>query len=375
MIDTATSYDANGNIVNLPDLNMEYDTKNRLTAVRSTMNGLENYSYNHQDLRVWRFSRSQETITLYWKEKRIGTYILARDPSGKLFVRLKSANIYFRNQVVRSGPNAFVSDRLGAARVWIGQNKSLRSANYLPFGEQEKGINDTDKSFDGYEKDSQTGLCYARHRYYAPAIGRFITADPYSGSAHPSKPDSWNRYAFVLNDPINKTDPSGLAPGKQNACAGSSYTGANARQNTAEAAVMNVSTATADYDNEYGGEIFENTSTGAYSFQSPQTTYSPDSVSWKYTDPPGTKAVAAYHTHTSGLTDDFSAADINQVMTSGLPYYLGAADGTFAELTVQEAYIAYAGGSKPTPGTVIGGKGTVNNGPPTTCGGSSTPKD
>jgi len=44
-------------------------------------------------------------------------------------------------------------------------------------------------------------------------MGRFITPDPYGGSANPANPQSWNRYSYVNNDPINKNDPSGLAPG------------------------------------------------------------------------------------------------------------------------------------------------------------------
>jgi len=37
-----------------------------------------------------------------------------------------------------------------------------------------------------------------------------MTPDPYQGSANPGNPQSWNRYAYVNNDPINKNDPRGL---------------------------------------------------------------------------------------------------------------------------------------------------------------------
>jgi len=48
------------------------------------------------------------------------------------------------------------------------------------------------------------------NRYYGNSMGRFLTPDPYGGSAKLGRPNSWNRYAYVENDPVNKNDPSGL---------------------------------------------------------------------------------------------------------------------------------------------------------------------
>ena len=63
-----------------------------------------------------------------------------------------------------------------------------------------------------YYRDSTTGLDYAQNRYYANTLARFITPDPYnsgSGSGDPAHPQTWNRYAYVLGDPITFYDPSG----------------------------------------------------------------------------------------------------------------------------------------------------------------------
>jgi uncharacterized protein RhaS with RHS repeats len=48
------------------------------------------------------------------------------------------------------------------------------------------------------------------NRYYASNLARFLTPDPYGRSGEPNNPQSWNRYAYVANDPVNKNDPSGL---------------------------------------------------------------------------------------------------------------------------------------------------------------------
>ena len=61
-----------------------------------------------------------------------------------------------------------------------------------------------------YFRDSETGLDYAQNRYHRPGEGRFMTPDPYMGSASPADPGSWNRYAYVGGDPVNRIDPFGL---------------------------------------------------------------------------------------------------------------------------------------------------------------------
>lgn len=48
-----------------------------------------------------------------------------------------------------------------------------------------------------------TGLDYADQRMYASIYGKFTSPDRYAGSAGPRNPTSWNRYLYVLGDPIN----------------------------------------------------------------------------------------------------------------------------------------------------------------------------
>jgi RHS repeat-associated protein len=52
--------------------------------------------------------------------------------------------------------------------------------------------------------DDQTGLSYYGFRFYAPALGRWLTRDPIGEAG------GINLYAFVINNPINKIDAWGL---------------------------------------------------------------------------------------------------------------------------------------------------------------------
>jgi RHS repeat-associated protein len=63
--------------------------------------------------------------------------------------------------------------------------------------------------FTGKERDSESGLDYFGARYYGAALGRFTTVDPLRASAHTANPQSWNRYSYVINNPLARIDPDG----------------------------------------------------------------------------------------------------------------------------------------------------------------------
>ena len=62
--------------------------------------------------------------------------------------------------------------------------------------------------YTSYERDAN-GSDEAMHRRYN-RWSRFDQPDPYDGSYDLTDPQSFNRYSYVQNDPVNFFDPTGL---------------------------------------------------------------------------------------------------------------------------------------------------------------------
>ncbi len=65
----------------------------------------------------------------------------------------------------------------------------------------------TSRGFTGHEQMDETGLIHMNGRVYEPTLGRFIQADPHIQA--PSNSQSLNRYAYVVNNPLSYSDPTG----------------------------------------------------------------------------------------------------------------------------------------------------------------------
>ena len=66
-------------------------------------------------------------------------------------------------------------------------------------------------TYNTYERDTN-GADEAMFRRYNRWWSRFDQPDPYDGSYNLTDPQSFNRYAYVHNDPVNRVDPTGLVP-------------------------------------------------------------------------------------------------------------------------------------------------------------------
>ncbi len=107
----------------------------------------------------------------------------------------------------------YIRDNPGNVTALISGTGIATQYGYDPFGSGQGGTGAVADAlrFAAREYDAETQLYYNRARYYDPAVGRFISADPLGLSA------GINPYAYGGNDPANGRDPSGLCGPKSKA--------------------------------------------------------------------------------------------------------------------------------------------------------------
>ena len=116
-------------------------------------------------------------------------------------------------------------DQIGSTRMVTDSNGNVvRRYDFLPFGEElwagvggrtnaqgyQSGQDYFNPKFTGQYRDVESRLDYFNARYYSPEQGRFLSPDPGNAGADPGDPQTWNGYAYVGNNPLSYTDPSGM---------------------------------------------------------------------------------------------------------------------------------------------------------------------
>jgi RHS repeat-associated protein len=148
--------------------------------------------------------------------------------AGKLvYERINGANrqyFYLGSQLVAhqgAGEQAFIHpDLLGTTAAKSnssgGVTKRLRYAPFgLEWGKTSAESGENEIGYTGHKHDNDIGLTYMQARYYDPVIGRFYSNDPIGfTNVH-----TFNRYAYVANNPYKYVDPSGMCSESPNASA------------------------------------------------------------------------------------------------------------------------------------------------------------
>ena len=193
------SYDANGNMNSRWGDPLVYDYENRPSSITSGGTTV-GFVYDYAGNRVKKITPSATTIyigKLYECTSGVcAKHIFAG--GNRIATRYPTVTYYYNTDHLHS--SNVITDGTGA---------KVGEVYYYPFGGTRVNAGPMYPSYKytGQEQDGETGLYFYGARYYDPAIGRFISADTIIPG--PSNPQAFNRYSYVLNNPLLYTDPSG----------------------------------------------------------------------------------------------------------------------------------------------------------------------
>ena len=102
-----------------------------------------------------------------------------------------------------------VADHLGSPRaIWNSSGQLVETHKYWPYGEDTSGLPPTQRlAYCLMERDTEGSRFYDHARHHDYGLGRFLSPDSVGG--HPANPQSWNRYAYTLGNPLKYVDPDG----------------------------------------------------------------------------------------------------------------------------------------------------------------------
>ena len=221
-----------GNLLNVNGLTAKDNAENQIYSLNATLSGgSETISYDATGQRVQKsITGGPSTVFFY-------------DAFGQL--ASESVNGAWTRDYIRGGSGNLVAtenapdglcttcypsyDHLGSIRLVTDQNGNVVARHdYLPYGQEVSGYSgrtmagfsipstsptaptDVTQKFTGQVRDQESGMDYFNAPYFTPALGRFNSPDPQNAGASLTSSQSWNGYAYVLNNPLAFTDPTGM---------------------------------------------------------------------------------------------------------------------------------------------------------------------
>ena len=210
-------YDAAGNVTNDGLGNTyTYDAENRVISMSG--NNSASYVYDAFGQRVRATISSVPYDFLYSGGRAVDEYT----SSGWVWGDAGAAQLaVYANSTTYFSHN----DWLGSVRAWSNvSGSSVETCTTMPFGDAQTctGTAPNSWNYTGLPFDSESGMSHALFRQLSTTQGRWTSSDPAGlGAVDPTNPQTWNRYAYVANNPLSFTDPMGLLlKGPGNTCVG-----------------------------------------------------------------------------------------------------------------------------------------------------------
>jgi RHS repeat-associated protein len=215
--------DASGNtsnrFVSIPGTTVSYDAAGNVLA-----DGLHTYSWDRygKATTVDSVSLTYDALGRMVEQNRSGAYTeMVYSPTGGKLALMNGQTLYRGlinlprgGQAVYNSAGLYYyahSDHLGSLRLGSTPSRTVEfDLAHAPFGEIYASSGTLHPAFTGQRQDTVTGLYDFPAREYSTQ-GRWPSPDP-AGLAAVSldKPQTWNRYTYVSNNPLTYVDPLGM---------------------------------------------------------------------------------------------------------------------------------------------------------------------
>ncbi len=205
---TSLAWDDNGRMTGKGSATYAYDALDRLTQV---VNGATTvgFAYNGDGVRLSKTVNG--TATTYLQDVQSSLPVVLTETTGGQTSRYIYGNDLLERADPAGNPEFYHADGLGSTRALsnlAGQQTDAYSYDVFGATRSQTGGNGQPFTFTGEEMDGELGAIYLRARYYDPVVGRFVSKDPVA--ANPDQTQDMNRFSYSGNNPIHRTDPSGL---------------------------------------------------------------------------------------------------------------------------------------------------------------------
>jgi RHS repeat-associated protein len=206
------TYDLNGNVSMRGKQHLFHDANNRLCKVWNTNGVITTFGYAADGARLW--EQSGTNALQVWiggnYEEKDGQILYHIYADGRQVCTFDKAgtNVWQYYHPDNLGSTAIQSDKSG---------NLIQSFTYSAFGQSrytlDANLFKPSRRYTGQVLDEGTGLYYYNFRYYIPELARFAEGDDIIPDL--ANPQSYNRYSYVMNNPLRFTDPTGHAGWEQ----------------------------------------------------------------------------------------------------------------------------------------------------------------